>query len=152
MHSDEKRAGRALLWKGLQMGATKLLNLVGTLILGHILAPREFGLVAIAAVAVTAIMAATETGMTSALVQASVREQGHYDAAWTIGSLRGLIVCALLLLAAPLIARLFGVERAAPLVRLMALLPLISSLAGPRMADLIRELQFSRLARLRYWR
>jgi lipopolysaccharide exporter len=144
--SDEKRAGSALLWKGMQLGVSKLLYLVGTLILGHLLAPKEFGLVAIATVAITTIMTATETGMTSALVQASVREQAHYDVAWTVGFLRGLIVCVVLLLAAPLVARLFGEERAAPLVRLMAFLPLISSAASPRMADLIRELQFSRLA------
>jgi lipopolysaccharide exporter len=144
--SDEKRAGRALLWKGMQLGVSKLLYLVGTLILGHLLAPKEFGLVAIATVAITTIMTATETGMTSALVQASEREQAHYDIAWTVGILRGLLVCVALLLAAPLVARLFGAERAAPLVRLMAFLPLISSAASPRMADLIRELQFSRLA------
>ena len=125
--SDEKRAGRALLWKGMQLGVSKLLYLVGTLILGHLLAPKEFGLVAIATVAITTIMTATETGMTSALVQASEREQAHYDIAWTVGILRGLIVCVALLLAAPLVARLFGEERAAPLVRLMAFLPLISS-------------------------
>jgi lipopolysaccharide exporter len=144
--SDEKRAGRALLWKGMQLGISKLLYLVGTLILGHLLAPKEFGLVAIATVAITTIMTATETGMTSALVQASVREQAHYDVAWTVGFLRGLVVCVVLVLAAPLVARLFGEARAAPLVRLMAFLPLISSAASPRMADLIRELQFSRLA------
>jgi O-antigen/teichoic acid export membrane protein len=144
--SDEKRAGKALLWKGMQLGVSKLLYLIGTLILGHLLAPKEFGLVAIATVAITTIMTATETGMTSALVQASVREQAHYDVAWTVGFLRGLVVCSVLLLAAPLVARLFGEERAAPLVRLMAFLPLISSIASPRMADLIRELQFSKLA------
>jgi lipopolysaccharide exporter len=144
--SDEKRAGRALLWKGMQLGVSPLLYLVGTLILGHLLAPKEFGLVAIATVAITTIMTATETGMTSALVQASEREQAHYDIAWTVGILRGLLVCVALLLAAPLVARLFGEERAAPLVRLMAFLPLISSAASPRMADLIRELQFSKLA------
>ena len=144
--SDEKRAGKALLWKGMQLGVSKVVYLVGTLILGHLLAPKEFGLVAIATVAITTIMAATETGMTNALVQSQVREQAHYDVAWTIGFLRGLIVCVLLLLAAPLIARLFGEERAAPMVRLMAFLPLISSAASPRMADLIRELQFSKVA------
>jgi O-antigen/teichoic acid export membrane protein len=144
--SEEKRAGRALLWKGMQLGVSKLLYLVGTLILGHLLAPKEFGLVAIATVAITTIMTATETGMTSALVQAAEREQAHYDIAWTVGILRGLLVCVALLLAAPLVARLFGEERAAPLVRLMAFLPLISSAASPRMADLIRELQFSKLA------
>jgi len=75
-----------------------------------------------------------------------VREQAHYDVAWTIGFLRGLLVCAVLLLAAPLVARLFGEEDATRLVRLMAFLPLISSVASPRMADIIRELQFSKLA------
>jgi O-antigen/teichoic acid export membrane protein len=144
--SDETRAGRAFLWKGLQMAVTKVLNLVGTLVLGHLLAPKEFGLVAIATVAITTIMTATETGMTSALVQASEREQAHYDVAWTIGVMRGLVVCVVLLLAAPLVARLFGEERAAPFVRLMAFLPLLSSVASPRLADLVRELQFSRIA------
>ena len=144
--SDEKRAGKALLWKGMQLGVSKLLYLVGTLVLGHLLAPKEFGLVAIATVAITTIMAATETGMTNALVQSQVREQAHYDVAWTVGFLRGLVVCVVLLLAAPLVARLFGEERAAPMVRLMAFLPLISSAASPRMADLIRELQFSKVA------
>jgi O-antigen/teichoic acid export membrane protein len=144
--SDEKRAGRALLWKGLQMGVSKLLNLVGTLILGHLLAPTEFGLVAIATVAITTIMTATETGMTSALVQASVREQAHYDVAWTIGAMRGAIVCAVIFVTAPLVARVFGEEHAASLVRLMSFLPLLTSLASPRMADLIRELRFSKIA------
>jgi O-antigen/teichoic acid export membrane protein len=61
-------------------------------------------------------------------------------------TLRGLIVSAVLFLAAPAVARLFGETRAASLVRLIAVLPLLSSVASPRMADLIRELQFSRLA------
>jgi O-antigen/teichoic acid export membrane protein len=144
--SDEKRAGRALLWKGLQLGVSKVLNLAGTLILGHLLVPTQFGLVAIATVAITTIMTATDTGMTSALVQASEREQAHYDVAWTIGAMRGALVCAVIFFAAPLIARLFGEADAAPLVRLMAFLPLITSAASPRMADLIRELRFSKIA------
>jgi O-antigen/teichoic acid export membrane protein len=143
---EEKRAGRALLWKGIQMGVSKVLYLVGALILGHLLAPREFGLFAIAAVAVTTAMAATETGMTSALVQASAREQNHYDVAWTIGSLRGLLVCGVLVIAAPLVAAAFGDEDAVSLVRLMAFVPLVSSMASPRQAELIRELKFARLA------
>ena len=56
--SDEKRAGKALLWKGMQLGVSKVVYLVGTLILGHLLAPKEFGLVAIATVAIPAARAA----------------------------------------------------------------------------------------------
>jgi len=128
------------------MGGSKLLYLVGTLVLSRLLTPEDFGRVAIATVAITTVMAATDTGMTTALVQATVRERVHYDVAWTIGFLRGLIVSTALLLAAHLFALLFGDERAADLVRLIAFKPLIDSLASPRAADLIRELRFSKLA------
>jgi hypothetical protein len=121
-------------------------NLLGTLVLGRLLTPQDFGLVAIAAVAVTTAMGATETGMTTAIVQASVRDEGHYDLAWTINVLRGALVCLVSLLTAPLIARLFDDPRAVLPIRLLALVPLIASLASPRLADLIRELNFSGLA------
>jgi O-antigen/teichoic acid export membrane protein len=144
--NDEKRAGHALLWKGAQLGIGKVLNLLATLVLGRLLTPYDFGLVAIASIATTTVMTATETGMTSALVQATNREKEHYDVVWTIGLLRGLAVLSLLYLGAPYAAELFGDARATSLVRLMALLPLLNSINSPRMTDLIRELQFSRIA------
>ncbi len=57
-------------------------------------------------------MTATETGMTNALVQATKREREHYDVAWTIGLIRGSLVCAVLCIAAPYVAHLFGDARA----------------------------------------
>jgi O-antigen/teichoic acid export membrane protein len=144
--SEERRAGRALVWNGLQKVLSKALYLLGTLVLGRLLTPQDFGLVAIAAVAVTTAMGATETGMTTAMVQSSVRDEAHYDLAWSVNLLRGIIVCAILMLAAPTIAGLFDDPRAVTPIRLLALVPLIASLASPRLADLIRELNFSRLA------
>jgi len=67
------------------MGVKRLLNLPAMLILGHLLALKEFGLVAIAAVTVTIIMAATEIAMIRALFQASVRGLARCDVAWTAG-------------------------------------------------------------------
>jgi lipopolysaccharide exporter len=144
--NDEKRAGKALLWKAAQLGTSKVVYLLGTLILGRLLTPNDFGLVAIATVAITTVMTATETGMTNALVQATTREREHYDVAWTIGLIRGSLVCAVLCLAAPFVAQLFGDPRATPLVRMMAFLPLLNSVNSPRMTDLMRELKFSRIA------
>jgi len=144
--SEERRAGRAVIWNGVQKVLSKGLYLLGTLVLGRLLTPQDFGLVAIAAVAVTTAMGATETGMTQAIVQSSVRDDAHYDLAWTINALRGVLVCVTLMLAAPLIARLFDDPHAVPAIRLLALVPFIASIASPRLADLIRELNFSRLA------
>jgi len=144
--NDEKRAGKALVWKAAQLGTSKVVYLLGTLVLGRLLTPNDFGLVAIATVAITTVMTATETGMTNALVQATHREREHYDVAWTIGLIRGSLVCAVLCLAAPFVASLFGDPQATPLVRMMAFLPLLNSINSPRMTDLMRELKFSRIA------
>jgi O-antigen/teichoic acid export membrane protein len=144
--NDEKRAGKALLWKAAQLGTSKVIYLLGTLALGRLLTPTDFGLVAIAAVAITTVMTATETGMTNALVQATTRDREHYDVAWTIGLIRGSLVCAVLCVAAPYVAQLFGDPRATTLVRLMAFLPLLNSVNSPRMTDLMRELKFSQIA------
>jgi O-antigen/teichoic acid export membrane protein len=144
--TDEKRAGKALLWKAAQLGSSRLLNLITALVLGRLLTPVDFGIVAIASVAVTTMMTATETGMTNALVQATEREREHYDVAWTIGLIRGSLVCAVLCFAAPYIAELFGDARATSLVRMMAFLPLLNSINSPHMTDLMRELKFSRIA------
>ncbi len=144
--TEERRAGRALIWNGIQKILSKALYLVGTLVLGRLLTPQDFGLVAIAAVAVTTAMGATETGMTAAIVQSAERDEAHYDLAWSVNLLRGAVVCLALMAAAPLIARLFDDPRAVTPIRLLALVPLIASLASPRLADLIRALNFSKLA------
>jgi lipopolysaccharide exporter len=145
-NDETKRAGHALLWKGLQLGTSRGVSLLGTLILGRLLTPQDWGLVAIATVAITTVMTATETGMTNALVQATNRDREHYDVAWSIGLVRGLVVFTVLCGAAPLVAQLFGDKQATSLVRLMALLPLLNSINSPRMTDLMRELKFSRIA------
>jgi len=144
--NDEKRAGHAVLWKGAQLGTSKVVYLLGSLVLGRLLTPNDFGLVAIATVAITTVMTATETGMTNALVQAARRDREHYDVAWTIGLLRGSLVCTVLCIAAPFVAALFGDSHATSLVRMMAFLPLLNSVNSPRMADLMRDLKFSRIA------
>ncbi len=41
--TDEKRAGKALLWKAAQLGSSKVLYLLGTLVLGRLLTPPTSG-------------------------------------------------------------------------------------------------------------
>lgn len=128
------------------MGGSKILYLAGTLVLGRLLTPDDFGLVAIATVAIVTAMVATDTGMTAALVQLRTRRPVHYHLAWSIGLLRGVIVSGVLLLLAPWLADLFAEPRAVPFLQLIALKPLIDAFRSPRLADLIRELKFKPLA------
>ena len=140
------RAGSALVWKAFQLAAVKALFLMRTLILARLLSPDDFGLFAIASMAVVVLMTVTELWMTSALVQSPHVDQAHYDSAWTVNMLRALCVSGVLLVAAPAIAALFAEPRATNILRLLALKPLIDGSASIKTVDLMRTLAYQRLA------
>src|ERR1700761_3468733 len=101
--SEEVKAGRGVMWKAVQMGGTKGLNLLNTLVLTRLLTPHDFGHVAIAVTVVNSLLTATETGMTPALVQAPVSIAENYDVAWTIGVVRSLFIAAVMYFGASLL-------------------------------------------------
>jgi O-antigen/teichoic acid export membrane protein len=141
-----KRAGHALVWQGIQHAGGKIIYLLRIPILARLLAPDDFGLMAIAIIAVEFLMHVTNFGMIPALVQRERPDHRHYDSAWTVGLLRAGLVSAAVFLAAPWIADIFGDPRAAAVIRLLALRPLIQAAASIRVADLTRDLQFRGLA------
>ena len=140
--------GRALGWKAVQLGADRVVTLVRFLILARILAPEDFGLLAIATVTLELLLTLTDFGMVPALVQRRNAESKLYDAAWTVGILRGVAVAVVVVAGAPLIAQLFDDPRSVNLIRLIALRPLLAAFVSMRIADLERDLDFRSLAML----
>ncbi len=141
-----RRTGSALLWRTAQVLGGRGLSLVRLLVLARLLAPDAFGLVAVAMVALELALAVTQTGTADELIQRERIDRAHYDTAWTIGLLRGAAIAGLLAVAAPVIAELFNEPAAVPIIRVLALKPLVDALASVRLADLARDLQFRPLA------
>jgi len=141
-----RQAGNALIWKGLQLASTKGIFLVRTVILARLLAPDDFGLLAIATAALGFLLSITDLGMVPALVQRADNEARHFDSAWTIGVLRALVISAIVALGAPLIAAAFNEPRATELIRVLALMPLLDAAASIRVTELTRALEFRPLA------
>lgn len=135
-----------MVWKAVQLSATKGIFLVRTLVLARVLSPDDFGLLAVATVAIGFLMRITEMGMTPALIHKTDLEEGHYNSAWTVNLIRALCVSAGLLVAAPWIADVFAEPRAAAIIRLLALRPLIDACASIKLARLAREMDYRRLA------
>lgn len=142
------RVGSALTWRAVQLGAEQGLSILRFVILARLLAPADFGLLAIATVVLDLLLALTNVGLEPALVQLRDRQRRHYDAAWTVAALRGAAISAAIFVGADLIAQLYQEPRATPLLQLLAIRPLLSGLASPRLADLERELDFRALAML----
>jgi PST family polysaccharide transporter/lipopolysaccharide exporter len=139
-------AGAAIVWKTLQMAGTKLVFFVRLFVLARLLTPADFGLMAVAMVAIDVLVSLTNFGMIPALVQKQDAHPGHYDAAWTVGILRSVAISGVVLLGAPIISQIVGEPDVRDLVRVLALLPTIDGAASIGIARLTRRLAFRELA------
>ncbi|MEE9184608.1 MAG: oligosaccharide flippase family protein [Acidimicrobiia bacterium] len=140
------QAGSAMIWRAIQLLAVKGLSIGRLLALAIILDPEDWGLVAIAAVTVELLVAFTDVGLNDAIVQRDKVEERHYDTAWTVGLIRGVALAVVVAAIAPLIADLFQEPAATPIIRVLALRPLLDSLASAKVMQLNRTLEFRPLA------
>lgn len=141
-----RKAGNAFIWKIIQLGTSQAVNLVRMLILASLLVPEDFGLMSIGLATLNTILAITDVGMLPALIQQIEIEEDHYHAAWTAGFLRAAVISATFLFGASLIAELFSEPQAVPIIRVLAIRPLLDALSSIKIAKLYRELNFRSLA------
>jgi O-antigen/teichoic acid export membrane protein len=143
--SLSETAGKAILWRAAQQGGVNLIYLLRLLILARLLAPEDFGLLAIAMTGVGVLLRITDFGMIPALVQNAGATDQHYHAAWTIGVFRAAIIGVVVFFAAPVIAMMFAEPRSVDIVRALSVLPLLEAAASIRIAEVIRNLRFRSL-------
>lgn len=133
--------GWALLTLGLGMGA----GVVRTLVVARLLGAHELGVMGIALLALGTAEALTATGVETALVSHPGDPREDLDAAFTLQLFRGLLVCAVLWAAAPLVAAFFATPEAVPVVRAVGVVAVLRGLANPAAALLVRRIEFGRL-------
>jgi O-antigen/teichoic acid export membrane protein len=141
-----RRAGSALFWSAIRHAGAKAIFLVRLLVLARLLAPDDFGLLAISMVAVGLMTRLTDLGMIPALVQSPATDEIHYDVAWSVGVLRAAIIASAVFFAAPVVAQLFDEPRATALIQVLAIRPILGGLASVKVAGLVRDLRFRSLA------
>lgn len=137
---------RALRGGSLLAGATvleRLTRLGRNMLLARVIAPDQFGLMALVLAVLALLEAVTEVGVAQAVIQ---NERGSsrdfLNVAWWFGILRGLVVAVVALpLAAP-IASFYGEPELAPLLMLAPLTVVFIGLSSPRVYAMQREFRF----------
>ena len=125
--------------------AMRVISVISQLIMVRLLTPTDFGLVAGAGAAYAILDGLTETSMTLLLVQMPRPERQHYDTAWTLVALRGLLVGAVLWLSGPLMAAYLHDARVLGIVQVLAIVPVVQGLESVGMIRLQRDLHFGRI-------
>jgi hypothetical protein len=121
------------------------LGLFSTLLLVRLLSPEDFGVAAVAGAMLTLLEMLTATSFGLALIRMPAPEPRHYDTAFTLTVLRGVLIGGGMIGLADLQAALIGDARVADVMWLIALTALLQSFESIRMIDLQREFRFDRL-------
>lgn len=123
---------------------TRGVTFTTTLVLAQLLAPRDFGVMALAVLATTAFGLLSELGLASTLVlrqDLNRRAQGTFLSLMTAtGVLAGAGVAAL----SPLAGTLFGEPRVTPVLAVLAFSLVLTGVNGFHETLLVRELRFRR--------
>ena len=122
----------------------RLLGLISTVVVARLLAPSDYGVVAIAMIAVGLLETIAYLGVDLSLIKDQNAGQDEFDSAWTIQLIQGIAISTLLYFSAPWVALYFNEPRAQNVIVWLALRPIIDSLQNIGLVALRRDLDFAR--------
>lgn len=137
-----KHLARGAAWSIGMKWVVRMIGMVNIIILARLLTPADFGIVAMAMVAIAFVQSFTELGPDQLLIRDADPDTNHINSAWTIKILQGMVVAALLVALAPLAAGYFGDPRLVGVLHLLALAPLIDGMSNIGITLARKELNF----------
>ena len=147
----ESTAGRVAKGAAWMIGARmadRLIALANTVVLARVLAPADFGLMAMAFSVIALIELASAFGFELSLVRAANPPREHYDTVWTLRALFGLACGAATALAGWPAASYYGDDRLAAIMLVLGVSWAINGAANIGVVDFQRNLEFHKEFRL----
>jgi O-antigen/teichoic acid export membrane protein len=139
---------RGMLWTAWGKGAQAALQLLVIAVLARLVSPADFGVVNAVMIVVGFSAIFSRVGLGPALVQRKELRPAHVATAYVASPAIGVAVGLVIWLSAPLVARLFRMEGAEPMLRALALVFPIKGLGVIGESLLERDLRFRLLANL----
>lgn len=139
------KAIRGVLWNYGSFALSKGVVLAATAVLARLLVPKEFGIVAVATVAVSFLTVLQDLGLGPALIQRRSDIERATNVVFTLNLLLGVSLTAIAYLIAPFVADYFHEPSATPLLRVLGLTFTLEALGAVHLVRLQRELRFGRV-------
>jgi O-antigen/teichoic acid export membrane protein len=154
-HRESNDLGRRALRGGLvsimiQYGNAAL-QIAAAIILARLLAPEDFGLVAIVTVLTSFAPLLIDFGLLDATAQRSRITPAQVSGLFFVSSGLGLAVAVVVAASSPLIAWVYGEPRLQPIALCIAITFVLSGMSNQHMALLRRTMQFGRIGRIQFF-
>jgi len=136
-------------WMVSMRWSLRLIGVVNTIIIARLLAPDDFGVIAMAMIIVGFLTEISETNVAIALIRNPDAGRDDYNSAWTIKILMGALLTIILISVAPLIANFYGDPRVEFVLQIIAFRCVLNSLENIGVVDFRKNLEFAK--EFRYW-
>ncbi|MDO6566335.1 oligosaccharide flippase family protein [Alteromonas sp. 1_MG-2023] len=124
---------------------SKVLGLFSTMVLARLLAPEQFGLIAIVSIALYFFDILSHTASEQYIIQKSSVTKKELGTAWTANLVLKSLICVLIVLSAPWVALFFERPVLTNAIRVSALILPLQALKSPIYILLKRQLKFAPL-------
>lgn len=121
---------------------SRILGVVSIGVLGQLLEPADFGVMALAVLAIEVCQGLINRQFEFALVRLPEIDDAHYDTAFTMSLLLGLMMGLGVFLSAEFLPALVGEPRLEAVLRVVSLVPVMSGLLNPRFVIFERAMNF----------
>src|SRR5260221_1430006 len=135
-------------WSSISHFGRRGLSLLTTIILARLLAPADFGLVAMAAVVIGFIELFKDLGTATAVIQRKDPSQRLVASVFWLNAGFGLAATIVLYLLAPLLGVFYREPQVIPIMQVLSLSFSLSGLSNLQTSLLERNLEFDKLARI----
>jgi O-antigen/teichoic acid export membrane protein len=144
-HNITRKSIASVKWSVLTEVVSRVVSPFTFVILARILAPEDFGIIAIAQIAISFCYLFWDAGLEKALIQTREPLEKAANVVFWINIALGLLLYVVLFVSAPLLAIFFNTPAAGVVLQVLGLQIIISSLSTVQQALLLRDLNFKLL-------
>ena len=147
MPTSKSKALKGVLWSALERYSVQGIHFIVSIILARLLAPEDFGIIAIVMVFTTIFQTINEAGFSTALIHKQNRDELDYSTALITNISIGLVSYLIIFLTAPLIALYYEVPILTQVMRVLSLTLIINAFGIVQIAKFTINVDFKSLAK-----
>ena len=145
--SLKNKTVRGVGWSAIDAFLGHGVTFIVGLVLARILSPDEYGLIGIVTIFTTVLLGFVDCGFANAVIRKPKVSEEDYNTMFIVNMVMSVVLCGLLYVCAPAIARFFDREQLVVLVRVMGALLIFQALAIVQNANLSRKIDFKTKAK-----
>ena len=147
MSTLKEKTAQGLLWGGLNSGIQQLVGLAFGIVLGRLLSPSDYGMMAMISIFSLVATALQDSGFRTALTNIEHPKHEDYNSVFWFNIIMASSLYVILFLAAPLIGEYYHTPRVVPLCRYAFLSIVIASFGTAQSAYLFKHLRAKQQAK-----